>query len=112
MSDEIISSVDALITALGGAERTAKLFGQKRGTLDMWKHRGWLPSRFYLVHTELLESMNLTASPELWRFVLPKQAKKAKKAAVLQTNAASAARGSKKDVSCVTIDVSGVTKCV
>lgn len=61
-----ITTVQAVIDALGGEEAVSALTGAKRNAIRMWRYARRLPSNRYNHMTAELAKLGLNASPELW----------------------------------------------
>lgn len=71
MTDHL-TSVNAVIDALGGTTVVASLFGFRRPTpVSNWRVRGSFPSDKYLVMQAELNRRGLTAPPWLWGMAEP-----------------------------------------
>lgn len=58
--------VDLIENKLGGPEKAAEIFGEREGTVHIWKHRRKLPARLFVKHLEILKRHEISAPPSLW----------------------------------------------
>ena len=62
----LISTVEAVIAALGGKDDAAAALGETEGRLAIYKHRGSFPAHKFLRHNTVLRERGLNADPALW----------------------------------------------
>jgi len=68
----ICKTMEAVINALGGPGKVAKLTGRKTNHLHNWQHdTGRFPSKTYPVMKAALEEKGYKALPELWGVTEP-----------------------------------------
>jgi hypothetical protein len=70
-----LSTITAVIDALGGTVAAAKLTGRKKSAVSMWKARDRFPDEveLYLLITKELKRNGHTVSRTLWGKSLPKE---------------------------------------
>lgn len=66
----ILNTPSAVIDALGGPTRTARLVGRSPNAVWNWRERGF-PPETYLVCQRLLSERGLRAPARLWRMAEP-----------------------------------------
>ena len=61
-----LSTIEEVITALGGIKATADLCGRGYTTAANWKYRGFFPSNTYFLMLTELSRNNFSAPITLW----------------------------------------------
>ena len=70
-----LTSVDAVIGALGGLKEVASLTGRRgNSAVPMWRQRGSFPSNTYAVMIAALQEQGKTAPASLWGMKQPEVA--------------------------------------
>lgn len=64
----MLTSVDALIDALGGTSKVADMAGVGLSAVSNWKARGRIPSEKFMIFDAALGSLNTRADPSLFGF--------------------------------------------
>lgn len=66
MTTPKLTTVEAVIAALGGKGEAADALGETEGRLAIYKHRGTFPAHKFLRHNTVLREKGLVADPMLW----------------------------------------------
>ena len=51
-----------------------------RSNLEIWLHRGAIPAKYYIAHSELIRSHDAEPDPALWGMIIPGQSGTAEQA--------------------------------
>ena len=65
-SKGIVTTVSALVAALGGTKRAAEKLGTTPQSISNWKAAGKLPTDKYLAQREILAKLRVRTSDVLW----------------------------------------------
>ena len=71
---ESLSSVEAVIEALGGAREMATRLGLKANTVGNWPLRGRIPPEHFLAVTEALKASGRIPDPQVFGMKPPAEA--------------------------------------
>lgn len=69
----MLTTVESVITALGGTGAVATLTGFGPTAVSNWKARGRIPSEQFLIVTNALTTRNLAADPKVFGFAEPEK---------------------------------------
>jgi hypothetical protein len=70
----MLTTVDAVIDALGGLTATATIVGVRPSAISNWKTRGGIPSdKFMLLQRALADRGKRKPSPNLFGFEMPSE---------------------------------------
>ena len=67
MKQDLLTSAESVIDALGGGPAVAALTGTTHQAVCNWRAFGKFPARTFLLFKHALEARELTAPPSLWR---------------------------------------------
>jgi hypothetical protein len=79
-----LTTTAEVISALGGLRRVSALTGAHYKLVSGWRQAPTFPARYFLVMTFALSRKRLSAPPELWKQVTPKERKKALSALIAE----------------------------
>lgn len=64
----MLRTIDAVIDALGGANKVASLCGVGFTAVSNWKSRGRIPAEKFMIFSAALDHLGLRADPALFGF--------------------------------------------
>jgi hypothetical protein len=71
----MLSSVEAVVDAVGGAAAAAGIAGVGMSAVSNWKARGCIPAENFLCFSEALKREGKEADPAVFGFKLPAEAR-------------------------------------
>lgn len=74
MRDDVenrVATVRDLIDRLGGKEAAMTALDANEGQVNIWLHRGSIPPKHYLKHSDVLGARAIVADPALWKMAPP-----------------------------------------
>jgi hypothetical protein len=71
-----IKTLPDLIEATGGPTKLAKVLRTTPQNITNWQAKGYIPSAYYMAHSEMLEAKGFRAKHKIWGFRDPPQGMK------------------------------------